>query len=171
MCRSRFGAHAIPARRGPSGFTFLEILIALCVVLLALVPLMRLHVVSIRMIDSGSHIAKAALLANDRLAEILARETPDLGQSNGRVEDANDGTVYRWTAEVTETRPPETESAPLSGLRQVRVEVAWQDGGHDVVVALDTYVHVAGARERGTLEDKDNEKSNQRTVQPSRSAL
>jgi type II secretion system protein I len=159
------------ARRGPSGFTFLEILIALCVVLIALVPLLRLHVVSIRMIDSGSHLARAALVANDRLAEILARETPDLGKASGRVEDANDGTVYRWTAEVTEAHPPEMEAVPLPGLRQVRVEVAWQDGGQDSVVALDTYVHVAVAHERGTLEDKDNEKSNQRTIRSSGPAL
>lgn len=171
MCRSRLGIHTAYALHGPQGFTFLEILIALCVVLIALVPLIHLHVASIRMIDSSSHMARATLLANDRLAEILAREAPDLGKSGGRVEDANDGMIYRWTAVVTDTRPPEAESLPLWGMRQVRVEVAWQNGGREVVVSLDTYVHTAVASEREVLENKDNEGNNTRTVRPPRPAI
>ncbi len=171
MCRSRAVMHTADAGHGPQGFTFAEILIALCVVLLALVPLIHLHVASIRMIDSSSHMAKATVLANNRLAEILAREAPDLGKSGGRVEDANDGMVYRWTAAVTDARPREAESLPLLGLRQVRVEVLWQDGRREAVVALDTYIHVAAAREREILENNDNEKNNTRPVQPPRSAL
>ena len=171
MCRSRAVIHPAHAWHGPQGFTFLEILIALCVVLIALVPLIHLHVASIRMIDSSSHMAKAALLANDRLAEILAQEAPDLGKSGGRVEDANDGTVYRWTAVVTDARPPEAESLPLFGMRQVRVEVVWQNGGREVVASLDTYVHVAVASEREILENKDNERNDTRTVRPPRPAI
>ncbi len=171
MDRSRAGIHTADVGHRSQGFTFAEILIAVCVVLLALVPLIHLHVASIRMIDSSSHLAKATVLANNRLAEILAREAPDLGKSGGRVEDANDGMVYRWTAAVTDARPREAESLPLLGLRQVRVEVVWQDGGREAVVALDTYVHVAVARERETLENKGNEKNNTQTVPPPRSAL
>jgi type II secretion system protein I len=171
MCRSRSVAHTTCALRGPPGFTFLEILIALCIVLIALVPLIHLHVASIRMIDSSSHRAKAAILANDRLAEIMAQKVPDLGKSSGRVEDANDGTVYRWTAVVTDTRPPEIESVPLAGMRQVHVDVAWQNGDQDVVVSLDTFIHVAVASEREILENKDNGKSKKTTLQPIRSPI
>jgi len=171
MCRSRLIVHMACSWHGPRGFTFLEILIALCIVLLALVPLIHLHVASIRMIDASAHMAKATLLANDRLATTLTQERPDLGKSGGRVEDANDGMVYRWTVVVTDTHPPETESLPLVGLRQVRVEVAWQDGGRDRVVALDTCIRVAVTKEREILENKGNEKSNVRTVRPPRPAL
>jgi Tfp pilus assembly protein PilV len=145
-----------------------EILVALCVVLLSLVPLVHLHVASIRMLDSSSHRAAAVLLANDKLAEVMAQDTHDLGPSSGRVEDANDGTVYRWTAEVTEAHPAEVESAPLLGLRQVHVEVAWENGGRDTIVALDTYVQVPVARAPENLDSTDNEKSNRPTGQPSR---
>jgi prepilin-type N-terminal cleavage/methylation domain-containing protein len=171
MCRSHWVIHTADAGHGSRGFTFLEILIALWVVLIALVPLIHLHVASIRMIDSSSHMAQAALLANDRLAEILARETSDLGKSGGHVEDANDGTVYRWTVVVTDARPPETESLPLSGLRHVHVEAVWQDGGRDVVVSLDTYIHVARASEREILENKNYERNSTRTARPPRRTL
>jgi type II secretion system protein I len=171
MRRSRWAAQLTYAPYGSGGFTFLEVLVALCVVLLALVPLIHLHAASIRMIGSGAQRAKATLLANDRLAEILAQETPDLDQSAGHVDDANDGTVYRWTAVVTEARPPELESVPLAGLRQVHVEVAWDDGRQEAVVALDTYVRVVGAGAPEILEEKDHEKSNQQTAPPSRSTL
>jgi Tfp pilus assembly protein PilV len=171
MYHAHWVIHAADTGHGPRGFTFLEIVIALCVVLIALVPLIHLHVASIRTIDSSSHMAKAALLANDRLAEILAQETPDLGKSGGRVEDANDGTVYRWTAVVTDARPPEAESLPLSGLRQVHVEAVWQDGGRDVVVSLDTYIHVAVASEREILENKNYEGNSTRTARPPRRTL
>lgn len=153
--------------RGPSGFTFLEILIALCVVLIALVPLIRLHVTSMRMIDAGAHRARATLLANDRLAEMMTLEKLDVGKANGRVEDANDGTVYCWTAEVTEAHPSEVETLPLPGLRQVHVEVAWQDGGQAASVALDTYARTPVAQEQATRENENHEKSKQRTTQRS----
>ena len=150
--------------RGPSGFTFLEILIALCIVLIALVPLIHLHVVSIRMVDSGSHMAKATLLANDRLAEILARDIPELGKTTGRVEET--GTVYRWTSVVTDAAVPALESTRLAGIRQVHIEVTWQDGERDVAVSLDSLVHVSARGKREILEDSNADKSDKKAALP-----
>ncbi len=100
----------------------MEILVALCIVLIALVPPIHLHVTSIRMIDSGSHMANATLVANDRLAEILARDIPELGKSSGRVEDEIRSIIYRWTSTVTDTPVPQLESVRLMGIRQVHVD-------------------------------------------------
>jgi len=152
--------------RGRAGFTFMEILIALCIVLIALVPLIHLHVVSIRMIDSGSHMAKATLVANDRLAEILARDIPELGKSSGRMEEETGGTVYRWTSVVTDAAVPALESTRLMGIRQVHVEVTWQDGERDAVVSLDTLVHVAARSKREILDNSNDDKSDNKTVLP-----
>ena len=152
--------------RGHSGFTFMEILVALCIVLIALVPLIHLHVVSIRMIDSGSHMAKATLLANDRLAEILARDIPELGKSSGRMEEEAGGAVYRWTSVVTDAAVPALESTRLMGLRQVHVEVTWQDGQRDAAVSLDSLVHIAARGKREILDDSKDDKSNKPTALP-----
>jgi hypothetical protein len=152
--------------RRHAGFTFMEILVALCIVLIALVPLIHLHVVSIHMIDAGSHMAKATLVANDRLAEILARDVPELGKSSGQIEDATSTTVYRWTVVITDAAVPELESTRLMGIRQVHVDVAWQDGERDVVVSLDTLVHVAPQSKRQILDNANDEKSNEQTPLP-----
>jgi Tfp pilus assembly protein PilW len=154
------------ATRGCLGFTFMEILVALCIVLIALVPLIHLHVTRIHMIDFGSHMARATLVANDRLAEILARDVPELGKSTGRVEEETGGTVYRWTSVVTDAPVPALESVRLMGIRQVHVDVAWQDGERNAVVSLDTLVHVALRGQREILDNPNVDKSNNKTTLP-----
>ncbi len=154
------------SQREPLGFTFMEILVALCIVLIALVPLIHLHVISIHMIDSGSRMAKATLVANDRLAEILARDIPELGKSSGRVEEETRGIVYRWTSTVTDTPVPQLESVRLMGIRQVHVDVAWQDGEREAVVSLDTLVHLAARSEREIPDNSNADTSNNKTALP-----
>lgn len=163
MSHSQNTRGRIPAARGSSGFTLLEILVALCVVLIALVPLIHLHVTSIRMMDSGSRMARATLLANDRLAEVLARDVPELGKSTGRVEDETGHTVYRWTSLVTEAAVPELETVRLAGIRQVHVEVAWQEGERDVAVSLDSLVRILTRGPREIRNDPNDNKSDKKS--------
>ena len=127
-----------------SGFTLMEILVALCVVLLAIVPLIRLHCLSMAQLDSGRQMARATLLANARLAEIIAGDVPELGTSKGSVEDPESGAVLLWTSAVSEARLPELEAAGLRGIREVRVGVTWADGRREATVEVCTLVHVAG---------------------------
>jgi type II secretion system protein I len=151
---------------GSPGFTFLEILVALCIVLIALVPLIHLHVTSVHTIDFSSHMARATLVANDRLAEILARDRPELGRSSGRVEDETRDVVYRWTLTVTDPRVPQLESARLMGARQVHVDVVWQDGERQAMVSLDTLVHVAARSKPGIPDNSNADTRNNETALP-----
>jgi len=144
----------------------MEILVALCIVLISLVPLIHLHVVSIRMAASSSHMARATLLANSQLAEILARKMPELGKSSGRVEDETGGIVYRWTSVVTDTPVPTLESVRLMGIRQVHVEVTWQDGERGEVVSLDTLVHITAQSKREVLNGSNENKNDNKTMLP-----
>ncbi len=150
----------------PPGFTLMEVLVALCIVLIALVPLIHLHVASIRMIDSGSHMARATLVAGDRLAEILARDVPELGKSSGHVKDETRDVVYRWTSVVTDAPVPALESARLMGLRQVHVDVAWQDGEREAAVSFDTLVCLPSRSAREILGNANVDKSNDNTTLP-----
>ena len=129
-------------RRHALGFTFVEILVALSVVLIALVPLIRLHVVSIRQIDSAARVAKATLLANARLAEATAQEVVELGKSRGRVDDGDLGVTFNWSLTVTDAHPLELEEVHLIGIKHVHVDVVWQDGRRTETVSLDTLVNV-----------------------------
>lgn len=124
-------------------FSLVEVLLALCVVLIGLLPLIHLHVVSIRMVDSSARLSRATLIANAKLAEIIARGFPELGTSSGRFQDDDRGVVFRWSAAVTDTRAPELEAAHVTGLRAVRVDVAWENGQSHNVVSLHTLVRIA----------------------------
>lgn len=131
----------------PSGFTFLEVLIALCIVLIALVPLIQLHVTSIRLIDSSSRRARARLLADAKMAEIMAMVAPDRVRLNGRVEEGR-GLVFHWRATVTDAELPNRVAAVVPGVRHVRVDVTWQEGRQDATVSANTFIHIPVRREQ-----------------------
>jgi prepilin-type N-terminal cleavage/methylation domain-containing protein len=142
---SRIGGVASCAKQ--AGFTFLEVLIALCIVLIALVPLIQLHITSIRLIDAGFRMARATLLANAKLAEIVATETLEIGGSDGRVEEER-GLTFQWKSTVTEADLAECTGTTIPGVRHVRVDVTWHDGRQDAAFTVDTFVHVPVQREQ-----------------------
>jgi general secretion pathway protein I len=160
VLRSHHGVRKGPSQHGTPGFTFLEILVALCIVLIALIPLIRLHVISIRMVDAGMRMSRATLLANDRLAEVLAREVPELGTSHGRVVDGDSHTTYYWTTTVTEVQPIASESTALAGIRRLRVDVTWGDGERTSDVSVETLRYVSPQKTDQVLETGNDGKTN-----------
>lgn len=154
-CSYRIGRATSPAKA--SGFTFLEVLIALCIVLIALAPLLQLHITSIRMIDASSRMARATLLANAKLAEIVSMDAPDTGRSDGRVEEER-GLMFLWRSTVTQADPAELAGMAVLGVRRVHVDVTWQEG----TVSVDTFVRIPVQKEQkdtGDQHDRDEEKT------------
>jgi len=167
MSRARTRTRCIASRQdGPPGFTLIEILVALCVVLISLVPLIRLHVLSIRQIDSGMLLARATLLANAKLAEIVAQRDPAFGKAEGRFDDAHQGGAFYWKSAVTEARPSELAAAAWSDMRHVHLDVFWQKGDRDAAVSLDTLVHVVPDRKIEIAEKQDDKSSEKKTNLP-----
>jgi len=156
-----------PFAKSP-GFTFLEVLIALCILLIALVPLIQLHVTSIRLIDSSSRAARATLLANAKLAEITATEIPELGRANGRIEESR-GLTFHWRSIVEKADPPELAEAALLGIRHVHVEMSWREGSQDATVSADTFVRIPVQKKPKDTNDR-NERDSGKTI-TSRSRL
>ncbi|AUW58697.1 type II secretion system protein GspI [Sphingobium sp. SCG-1] len=115
-------------RRGESGFTLLEMLVALAVFSLAALALIRLQGVTIR---------TAADLDSKVLAQMVARnlmvgwqtdtQPPSLGEANGEVENA--GQRWRWTREATK----------LDDQRLMRVDVR-VEGQNSPAPAVLTFV-------------------------------
>ena len=154
MSRAGTGNRCIWSRRG---FTLIEILVALCVVLIALVPLLRMHVLSIRQIDAGMLMARATLLANAKMAELVAQKRPALGKAEGRFDEAHQGVAFYWKSVVTEARPSELGGATWSDMRHLHLDVFWQRGDRDAAVSLDTLVHVVPDRKIEIAEEQDDE--------------
>lgn len=107
-------------------FTFIEVLAALAVTAIALVGLLRLHLFSIRMADAADADTRAVLLAQGKISETLAAGYPDVGVDTGQLHD--DPLNLCWRTEVSEFRLPEFDAAEAAGLRQIAVDVTWNQG-------------------------------------------
>lgn len=109
-------------------FSLIEVLVALAIVSIALLALLRLHVVNIRVSERTERMSLALLLAKQKMAEIRAEELPELGNRNGSVADDGSAMVYDWETFVTEAPLDELTERQVV-VRNVRVRVSWPDGG------------------------------------------
>ena len=119
-------------------FTFVEVIVALAIASIALLSLLRLHLLSIRCVDKAQITTQAVLLANEKIAETLATGYPDRGQKSGTVE--KNGLTLRWRTEVVDMQLPELEQQRVTGLRKVMVNVNWRRGSTGRQVQMSTCV-------------------------------
>ena len=69
-----------------TGFTLVEVIVALVIVSISLLGLIRLHLISISMADAAEMTSQAVLLAEEKIAETLALGYPKEGTASGVVE-------------------------------------------------------------------------------------
>ncbi|KPL25662.1 MAG: hypothetical protein AMJ75_00095 [Phycisphaerae bacterium SM1_79] len=135
-------------------FTLVEMLIALSITVISLVPLLHLLVVSILMVDSAGCLSQATLIASSKLAEVIGEGYPEIGTDSGSIANEGSDVVFDWQVSVDDARAKELEDMGLSGLRRVNVVVTWNDGQGRKQVSLSTYVSIDQIVTRTTLEDK-----------------
>ena len=117
-------------RSSRSGFSLLEVMIALAIVSIALMSLLSLGNRSIGVHDRLQRITQATLLAQHKMAET---ETAGTGQSQATAGIfAEPFEMYRWRLEYTGT--------PLPSVTQVTVTVAWGDEDRNEAVSIDSFV-------------------------------
>ena len=116
----------------------MEVIVALAIASIALLSLLRLHLLSIRCVDKAQITTQAVLLANEKIAETLATGYPDRGQKSGTVE--KNGLTLRWRTEVVDMQLPELEQQRVTGLRKVMVNVNWRRGSTGRQVQMSTCV-------------------------------
>jgi len=100
--------------RNFSGFTLLEVMIAMAILATVLVTVFHSQSQSIAMANESRAVTTLALLAQSRMAEIEGRQDLPTGQTTGHFGD--DYPDYAWTLSVTQ--PPGSGS-----LRKVEVTV------------------------------------------------
>jgi len=124
-------------RRRPGAFTFVEVIVALAIASIALLTLLKLHLLSIRLVDRAQITTQAVLLANEKIAETLAAGYPDQGRTSGTVE--KNGLTLKWQAQVVDHQLPQLGQSHVTGLRKVVVDVNWKRGAGRGV-QMSTYV-------------------------------
>jgi len=124
----------------PTAFTLLEVIVALSIMAIALVALLRLHVVSITMADRAARLSRAALLADAKMAEVLSQDYPEIGSQSGSTQQEERDVVFHWQVTIDEVKPAALEDVGLTGLRSVCAQVTWQEGLREGRVQVATYV-------------------------------
>jgi hypothetical protein len=111
-------------------------MVALAIVALVLVPLLRLHLLSLDATVRAHDLTTAVLLAQGHLAAMGA--FPEPGEEEGTFE-APELANYRWQTAVTEyTFDTESGSARVK-VRRIEVTVRWADGQNERHYTLRAY--------------------------------
>lgn len=124
--------------RADSGFSIIEVLLALAVVTLAIVSLMRGTAVGIQSAGSAERHGQALSLARSLLARSGVEAPFETGEQAGTTDDG-----FTWTVAATEHRKTDDPAQVRAAVRGywVRVHVAWKESrsgrpGHVRLAAL-----------------------------------
>ncbi|MGD2095456.1 MAG: prepilin-type N-terminal cleavage/methylation domain-containing protein [Phycisphaerales bacterium] len=120
------------------GFTFMEVIVALTIVSIALVGLIRLHLISIRMVEAAELTSQAVLLAEEKIAETLSLGYPQKGTESGTVE--RNAMSMNWRTEVTDLQSNRLAETGIKGLRKISVDIGWEQGTAYKNLQMSTYV-------------------------------
>jgi general secretion pathway protein I len=120
-----------------AGFTLLEVMVALAIIAIALVPLMRLHLLSLDATMRAQGLTTAVLLAQEQMA--LLPLFPEAGEEQGRFDDPTLA-AFRWHTAVTEEEIILGASAQLMKLRHIVVTIVWVEGQREHYYTLEKYV-------------------------------
>lgn len=134
---------------GHHGFTLLEVLIAIAILALALPVLLGLRNFDLDLHARAGDITAATLLAQEKLVEAELSQAFPLGETTGDFRNppigyqalgdiSNRADKYRWKRIVTTT--------PLNAVREVKIQILWQEGTSDEVLEVSTYVFTSGTQ-------------------------
>lgn len=96
----------VPVDRGNSGFTLLEVMVAVAVIAIALVTLIGAQSQSVAIATNSKFDAAASLLAQWKVAELNLQDYSDLTSGSGNF--GEDFSGFSWTMEVTELSADDT---------------------------------------------------------------
>lgn len=125
-------------RKGDSGFTLFEVLVAISILGIAIVVVLELYSANLRALSSSEDYISASMRGETKMREILLREELTEGTWS---EGSEDG--YRYEITVTEAQMERTEKLPVRLLR-VDLTVFYPGGGREKSLRLSTMNVVEG---------------------------
>ncbi|OGP97889.1 MAG: hypothetical protein A2Z51_03255 [Deltaproteobacteria bacterium RBG_19FT_COMBO_52_11] len=116
--------------RSSTGFTLLEVMIALAILSLVAVAFLRTQASSIHLVDEACQISRATLLAREKMAELESAGFSEPGEKTGTAGETFP--LLRWEQIVSSTE--------ILNLRKAVVRVLWREGTRERSLELITYL-------------------------------
>ncbi len=113
-----------------SGFTLLEVMVAVAIMSMVLVTLIGLKNSSMQNVALAEHIVTATMLAKRTMVETIAANPRLPAEDEGEFPEA-EYKGYKWKKTVVPT--------PLIQIMEVHVAVLWKEGARDETVELVGY--------------------------------
>ena len=108
--------------RSKSGFTLLEVMIALAIIAGALVVILHCHLIGVNLANRVKGISLASLLAQEKMEEIEMELALEEGEEEG---DFEEYPGFQWRVVVSRAELFEEE---IEVLKKATVTVCWFDG-------------------------------------------
>ncbi len=118
--------------RQGSGFTLLEVLVALALLSIALIVILQLFSANLKGITASEETAKAMMKADSAMREVLDDE--DIAEKSSS-ETTKDG--YRIDVSITNADEDRTGNLSMK-LLEINLTVHWRDGAKERTVTLKT---------------------------------
>ena len=119
------------------GFTILEVLISLSILLITLMALFQSFSTSIFILSSTKNLWKAISFAqNELLKSERATVSPSVSINQGEFESESEMSGFRWKKFVRDTKP-----FPGIEIRQINYQLLWNEGKHVYTYDADIYVN------------------------------
>ncbi len=126
-----------------TGFTLLEVLLAIALLAIALPILLGLRNFDLDLQDRASELTAATLLAQEKLLEVELLGQYAIGETTGEFRQVPLGAQpvthtepravgYRWRQTIAPT--------PLELIREIRIEVTWPRAEREERLEVSTYV-------------------------------
>ena len=116
-------------KRGLTGFTLLEVMIALAIIAIALVVILHSHSLSIGRTNQAKNIILSCLLAQKQMADIESLDFSALVSSKGGFEGYPQ---FSWQRSIYET--------PKEDFKKVVLSIAWDEGEGQASTEIVTFV-------------------------------
>lgn len=131
-------------KAGTRGFTLLEVMVAVAVIAIALIPLLRLHLLSLDATLYAQDLTIAVGLAQEKMAEMSAE--PEPGERHGTFDTAA-YQRFRWQTSVGEKEEvaipnldaSDSAELPTFEIQRIEVTVIWMDGEREKLYTLESY--------------------------------
>ena len=127
----------VKSRFVSTGFTVLEVLVSLSILVLTLLALYQSFSTSIFVLSSTTNLSKAMSYAqNELLTSERSTKSPPVSFNQGEFEDDHPMAGFRWKKHVRDTTP-----LPGIRVRQINYQLNWNEGKNEYTYDADIYVN------------------------------